>query len=369
MSEPTADDSGLNPKQMLQRVADAWAIDPGKVRWDADGPQGSESFSWWPGDFHVKAIANQHAVHADPAVRIRIDTDFIRGLALHDGAISSLLANMAHFHTSTYAWVYTPTDLHSTLKDQAPTGFDLTRLWLSTTGYIREETSGWLPEFLARMAVLQPINAQIQSEDLSRMLKAEPDASSDPAALQAGFDEILGVLGQFIIPAGQEPSRWDGCEEFSSFAEKWGRSDTCFGTGDPTGLALETPFGGDSILIRLATDQAHPQLGNGLLATLQLPLLGDDQETAKLTSELNYLEAIMWTGFPLLGCWHARKVGENSVAAFSLFIPNALQQPMIATNVAFWMLQRARWAKNTRFGHLVDLPMIEILEQRLGSAG
>jgi hypothetical protein len=29
-------------------------------------------------------------------------------------------------------------------------------------------------------------------------------------------------------------------------------------------------------------------------------MLGDKHEISKLTNELNYLEAIMWTGFPLL---------------------------------------------------------------------
>jgi hypothetical protein len=95
-------------------------------------------------------------------------------------------------------------------------------------------------------------------------------------------------------------------------------------------------------------------------------MLGDKYEISKLTNELNYLEANMWTGFPLLGCWHSREIGENYAAAFSLFVPNALHQPMIATNVAFWMLNRAQWVKSSRFEHLENRPMIEILNRRLG---
>ena len=59
---------------------------------------------------------------------------------------------------------------------------------------------------------------------------------------------------------------------------------------------------------RLQIRLHHPQLGNGLLVTLQLPMIADEQEIAKFANELNYLEATMWTGFPLLGCWHSHKM-------------------------------------------------------------
>lgn len=365
MAETKTEGCVLDPRGFLQRIADTWMIDPGKAHWQEDGPEGYHAFSWWPGDFCLKCGANQHEAYADPAVRIRIDTAFIRGIDFRSETLSPLLASMAHLYTSTYAWLFTPADVQGAIGDEAFEGIDPTRLWLSATAYIREETAGWLPEFFARMAILQPINAQIQTSELAQLLHAEPDTSPDPSDPQAPLDQILGVLGQVIVPIGKERSRWDGCEEFVKFAETWGRSDSCFGMGDPTGLTLETPFGDDSALIRLLTDLAHPQLGNGLLATLQLPMLGDQQEISKLTNELNYMEAIMWTGFPLLGCWHSRELGENYAAAFSLFVPNALHQPMIATNVAFWMLNRARWVRSQRFEHLVDRPMIEILKRRL----
>ncbi|MBU6395855.1 MAG: hypothetical protein KGQ75_14900 [Sphingomonadales bacterium] len=366
MTETKMEGGGPDPRAILQRIADTWMIDPGKAYWQEDGPEGFHAFSWWPGDFCLKSRANPHEAYADPAVRIRIDTDFIRGIDVRSETLSPLLASMAHLYTSTYAWVFMPADVQDTFGDEAFKDHDPTRFWLSATAYIREETAGWLPEFFARMAILQPINAQIQAGELAQLLHAEPDTSPDPSDPQAPLDEILGVLGQVIIPIGKEPSRWEDCEEFVKFAETWGRSDICFGMGDPTGLTLETPFGNDSALIRFLTDQTHPQLGNGLLATLQLPVLGDKHEISKLTNELNYLEANMWTGFPLLGCWHSREIGENYAAAFSLFVPNALHQPMIATNVAFWMLNRAQWVKSSRFEHLENRPMIEILNRRLG---
>ena len=50
---------------------------------------------------------------------------------------------------------------------------------------------------------------------------------------------------------------------------------------------------------------------------------------------LNFFEAVSWTGFPLLGCWHPHvSRGEEEGLAFTTFVPNALYQPMIATNLA-----------------------------------
>lgn len=368
MEKTKVECGSLDHREILKRIADTWMIDPGKAYWQEDGPEGFRTFSWWPGDFRLKASVNQHEAFADPAVRIRIDTDFIRGIDVNSEAFPSLMSSMAHLYTSTYAWMSVPAELQDAAGDQGLEDFDSTRLWLSATAYVREETVGWLPEFFARMVVLQPISAQIYANEIAQLLGAEPDTSVGPSETHAPLDEIFGVLGQVYIPIGKQPSRWGDCDEFEKFAETWGRSDSCFGTGDPAGLTLETPFGDDSALVRLMTDQAHPQLGNGLLVTLQLPMLGDEKEIVKLTNELNYMEAIMWTGFPLLGCWHSRELGEQAVAAFSLFVPNALYQPMIATNAAFWMLHRARWVRSSRFEHLVDRPMIEILERRLGNA-
>ena len=351
-------------KAFLERVASTWEIDPGKAYWHEDELEGSEAFSWWPGDFRQIARSFRH--DSDPAVRIRIDTAFLRGFDVRSEPATSHLASIAHLLTSSYAWAYHPADLQEALKDKGPGALDPSRLWLTTTAYIRADTAGWLPEFVARMAILQPIIAQRYADEIAQSLNAMPDVSSDPSDPEAPPDGILGVFDEVFIPVGKEPNRWIDCEEFASFAEQWGRSDSCFGTGDPRGLSLEAPFGDDSALIRLHTDQVHPLLGNGLLATLQLPVVADEQKIAKLAAELNFMEATTWTEFPLLGCWHSRPLGDNFVAAFSMFVPNLLFQPLIATNAAIWMITRARWVRANFFSELVDQSMHEILERRLG---
>ena len=145
-----------------------------------------------------------------------------------------------------------------------------------------------------------------------------------------------------------------------------GRSDNAFGFGDARGLTLETPFGDDSALIRLLTDQPHPQLGNGLLATLQLPFFGEPKVIASECVFLNYFERASWTDIPLFGCWHPHASrGNRECPAFTSFIPNALHQPGIATNMALWLLGRARWVRHERWPNLQDKTMAEILKARM----
>jgi hypothetical protein len=365
MTKATPRTSSTSGKEILERIANNWAIEPSRVHWDNDGPSDYSAFSWWPGDFCVTARANLHASSSDPAVRVRIDTEFIRGIEFSDEAVALQTAFTAHLYASGSALVYRPPEIQKIFSESTSHEVDPRRLWLSTTAYIREETVGWLPQFLGRMAILQPITSQFQADGLASVLHAEPDKSSDISEPNAPPDDILNVLSEVFVPIGREPSRWYGSEEFAAFAEQWGRNDNCFGMGDPAGLTLEAPFGADSSLIRFFTDQPRPQLGNGLLATLQLPVIADALTMAKLANELNYMEANFWTGFPLIGCWHSRMAGDNVGIAFTTFIPNVLYQPGIATNVAFWMLHRARWVRSARYPDLVDLPMIEILRRRM----
>jgi hypothetical protein len=165
-------------------------------------------------------------------------------------------------------------------------------------------------------------------------------------------------VNELYAPKGKNPSWWRDTEEFVNFAEKYGRSDECFGIGDKSGLTLETPFGDRSALIRLRSEVEHPQLGSGLFVTVQIPFTAE--EISKEVAWLNFLEARSWTDFPQLGCW---QIHHNELAHVS-FVPNAFYADGLATNFAFWSVARARWLRQTRWPKLEDKPMIEILKNR-----
>jgi hypothetical protein len=246
-------------------------------------------------------------------------------------------------------------------------------MWFASCAYVNAENVGWMPDFLAKMAIMQPINAQLQAHMATEFFAGGvADASRPENLADAGLAEVLEVAAQVYAPIGREDSRWIGESEFSESAENYAQNDNCFGFGDEKGLSAETPFGSATALVRLMTDQKHPQLGSGLLATLQLPFFGEDSEIANECAGLNFLEAISWTGFPLFGCWHPNACPsasgeEKQSPAFITFVPNALYQPGLTTNVAFWMLERARWVRQTRWPDLEDKRMIEIREERYRS--
>lgn len=352
-----------SPREVLEQIAALWSTNRTAVNWRNEGSAEHAKFIWQPADFVLQASANRHPSGSDHGTRVRIDTNFISGVDTCNPDLIETIASVAHFYSSTFAWVSLPEDLRETFVDKGTGDFDFTRMWMTSTAYIREDTAGWLPAFMARMAILQPISAEINVGAVTHVLHARADASINESN---ATESLRDLLEDVFIREGQGPSKWIGTDEFDRFIDTWGRSDHCFGFGDPKGLSLETPFGHNSALIRLLTDQPHPLLGNGLLVTLQLPFRDSALAISKLCIEMNYMEASMWTGFPLLGSWHACEVGESSAAAFSMFVPNALYEPLIATNVAIWMLHRARWVRTTFFENLVDLTMSEILKGRIG---
>jgi hypothetical protein len=350
-------------KQILERIAKLWQVEAYRMRWSDKSSDHIAGFDWWPGDFCVRVrAAAPPSGSADPAVKISISTDFLRAVDLVADRFIVGVAAMSLRATSTYAWVY-PT---KSFVDAGPPGSGSPALWFNASTYVRDDVAGWMPEFFAQMSIVQPINAQIQASTTPRFLgSGSPDMSRLDSCKNAPLDGTLDVIEQVYAPSGKQPSRFANTDEFEQFAESFGRSDACFGLGDKTGLTLETPFGIDSALIKLSTKESHPQLGSGLLATLQLPYSGDESTIAEQVGEFNLLETHLWTGFPQLGCWHLAESRGGVAPAFTLFVPNALYLPGIATNVALWFLSRARWIREQRFPDLVDSTMADILNTRM----
>jgi hypothetical protein len=100
-----------------------------------------------------------------------------------------------------------------------------------------------------------------------------------------------------------------------------------------------------------------------------LPFSGDALSISKESATLNFMEAISWTNFPQLGCWHSHQSrGGGKGLAFSSFLPNALYQPGLATNMALWLLGRARWARERGWPDLQDQTMLQVLQNRFGES-
>jgi hypothetical protein len=349
----------------IGRITDILQIDNAKIVRITQSDE--EGFDWWPGDFRVRVRAERSK--AVDSVRLVIRTDFLKEVPVADEQFISVVDALAHL-TSTYALVYPPAPFWEQYKNS---GFDPLglgpRLGFSCSAYVSSDSVSWLSDFLAQTCVMQPINAQIQSAVIQEGAGGVPDMSRPDTLKNIDFDLALQVAAMLYAPEGAKPSAWAGTGEFEGFADKCATSGSCLRFGSATGLTIETPFGDHSALIRLETEPKHPQLGHGLLANLRLPYSSDNLSTAKDAAMLNLRESAGWTDFPLLGCWHSNKVRDDDhELAFSLFIPNALYQPGLATHVALWFLERARWARETLYPEAPNKTMVEIWKSRFAKS-
>ena len=150
---------------------------------------------------------------------------------------------------------------------------------------------------------------------------------------------------------GSAPNRWVATGEFQRIADRRDRPDHCVCAADNGGLVLEAHLGDGnySAMIRLSTDQKHPQLGNGLHGALTLPTAGDMKSIVDRCAGLNLIET-MWTGIPQFGCWFPVSL-ENDQASiqFASFIPNALYGEGITDLTVVWLYQRARWVAQREY--------------------
>lgn len=339
----------------LQQIAKLWQIDPKHKTSNERG------FAWLPASHTVLVTADldQQAQR----VRLAVETQFLTDIPIKQKNFTQLLDKLSPSWSSGFSFSYPPADVWTMLSRASKEAGVTPKLTLFSSAYVNENVALWLPEFLARMAITQPVFAEGFRNDPPDLFKgAKPDIQGE---ICKAPDEILDVIAELYIPAGQDESRWVGSDEFNAFAETHAQQDQCFGFGDEHGMSFETPFGSDTALVRFWTNQPHPMLGHGLLVTIQVRIGGDEEHVVSEAAFLNFLESRSWTDFPQLGTWHSKKnAGNGWVLAHSTFVPNLLRVHGLVSNLAFWALARVRWLRSTRFPNLTDRKMSEILSNR-----
>lgn len=334
-------------------IADVWQIDDDRTVWERDG------FDWWPGHYRVALrVSNGVVVNGVMNYKVSVSTDFIKNVDLDNPMLPPLL-HLLQKTAPSFALKVIPQEVRDEWQIT-----DCPSVRLESNAYVDELNISWMPRFFSGMAILSVIEAQIRASEIAENLGAEPDTSAPFGSELLDLDEILYVVRDIYLPESGEASRWSETGEFDEIAETYGRLESCFGNGDGKGLTLEVPFGSDTALVQLHTTQAHPRLGNGLLATLKLPVFLSDPLSME-SNWYNLLELIGDSYVPLMGSWVTDAMGdEQGVIAFSSFVPNLLYQPGIATNMALWMCGRAKWARETFFSDMDDEPLEEILKRR-----
>jgi hypothetical protein len=247
-------------------------------------------------------------------------------------------------------------------KDGSGTG--PTNLHFFSSVYVSDDNVGPFSRLLARLSVLQPFMAERSADDFGKFLRGTPALAIDS---KRQTDSIVSHIGDMVRGKSDGMSDWTGSPEFETFVERYARNDHCFGMADRgKGMALETPFGSETALIRFETEGVFPGLGNGLLVRTTLPSLDTPGSVGALASLLNDLEGTQSTDFAQLGCWHLHSHSdERPVLVHSCFIPNMFFGDGLVTNYGLWAIARALWAAKVLRRDAGSKTMSEILEARL----
>lgn len=117
-----------------------------------------------------------------------------------------------------------------------------------------------------------------------------------------------------------------------------------FGSRDSWGLTAEYPWDADGgTCLFWIREDSHPFLGNGVLATLEVPIPLNGAEPTALMADLNAWEVESPELPPYFGGWTP---GYES-PAFAIFIPNELCVTGIAQHLSAWAVVRTvrlrRW--------------------------
>jgi hypothetical protein len=346
--QPTYTNAGRD--SFLETVTPIWNIQESEIKLVENG------FEWLPGNHLVRVFVHEDArkLREPPGLRITVSTDYRRWVPVKDSRFIKLAGYAATSCCPTYSWVYPTGELMDAFSG-IPSDLEL-----FSAVYVDEATKNWLPEFFACMAIMQPINAEIQSGMDSFMFgDAQPAFAKGQKA--AVTNDILNLAHEMIAPQGKEASAWANSDEFPDFVYAYAGHESCVALAIEEGMILMTPFGTEATTINFWTHVPHPQLGNGLLVATVLPEL-PGVNALDFAASLNFLESRQWTDIPQLGGWHPH--AQTNRVAHSVFVPNAMFRGNLVGHLAHWALQRVEWIKRTRFKDLRDHSIYEILKRQ-----
>jgi hypothetical protein len=227
------------------------------------------------------------------------------------------------------------------------------RIKLRCNAFIHKENQMWLEKLFGLAAIMQMADAETTVENISQMLKLEPDYSCHPqSGLRQEADGTLKILDQLVIPEGKRPFVRIG-EAQLSFVSEFLNSQNIPSTVGETILSGYVPFGRDISLLYITTDEVHPELGHGVLIRLFLPpedIRSIAQINGSLVLDMNANEQKQSLTGHFMGSW-CLGPGEKGIdtLVFATFIPAIACTPNVFTNMVFSALGHNTWAEGYFF--------------------
>jgi hypothetical protein len=219
---------------------------------------------------------------------------------------------------------------------------------LAASMYVHANTEDWVKATFQNAVAIQAADAQLKSELLAEMTHSTVAVSGHPISGRRELaDDMLLVLEQFVVPSGREPSVWEGeeMEWITTMVQQAGY--TVMATGDETGLSAEFPFQSRTSLLTISTEETNPQLGNGALLILKLPMQFEQTPGIRFALELNRREVNSRTNTHFLGSW----CWAHDTLCHVSFLPNAVRYGRgDLLNLVASMTGRAKWIAETFYG-------------------
>lgn len=315
--------------------------------WSSEIPRG---FEWWGHRLKQRIwVSNGYDDAGIEIFRVFINTDLIHKIDETKSTVENTLAEIGVM-ASTAAMVFDPKDRRLSF-------------WSAIT--IHQDVAGWLTRLAVSFAILQISEAERIAAKLAGLIKGEPEFTRHRiSGERPDADEMLGVVPSLFIPKGQDKSPWNGNGELNQIQDMFNEGN-CFSMGDDTGLTAEFPFGEQSSMMRVITNEPHRILGNGVGMFLHLPIRTTNDECSSIACALNRAEADKSAVGHFLGSWCVKELGNFSVPAFAFFIPALLYQPGILTNLIMSMVQRAFWAKDVLEPETPNIDILSVINRRL----
>jgi hypothetical protein len=230
------------------------------------------------------------------------------------------------------------------------------RLSYRCSAYFHAENVEWLKLLFAMAVTHQVADAHARIGSLARTMGGQVTVSAHPrSGPRAAPDDMLNIIENFYVPAGRAPCRVTEADFQqllnSPLSRMW-----VLATGGRTGLTAEIPFYGDTpalnaarggrsapgtALLQVSTDQPHPQLGNGVLIRLTLPVANEHG----LANALNLAEPREFAGCHFLGSWCSAPPSQGGGPTFVTFLPSMAATPDVLGALIMSSGLRAKWAR------------------------
>ncbi len=283
-------------------------------------------FEWWASDYAQRIWSDLGNFHnASTVYRLHAEIDFVCGCGHAAAAQPALMQVMSEGGLSGIVY---------------DADKDMYKLHCSV--YAHCDNEAWIRRVFNAAVALQVTEVQRLAQRFAKEFKMSHAMSEHPShGARKTPDPICEFEEKFFKPYGVGASRWIGVEEWEDGRQALRRISTDVKTDHQ--LCLEAEFewayGQRDMSLIISAADPHPELGHGLLVTLTIPVLMDDQHKAQAAMLLNEQERREWNWYNDLGSWCCR----NGELAFVCFVPNICFTPGILTDFSHDMGIRANW--------------------------